>query len=161
MCFIYVYLTLEKNYLLLKVYFLEFDIGRLGKIWIQQGRRESKKFGQLWSRQCEICNISKPYRPPWPIPGIVLLLLILTCLIISEYNERNWQGRESWVTFRILSVMVHAIWDHSHGYICKSLNSLILRWWYVNPRWRNYQCCSVQHCESMSDISLCKNMLPL
>jgi hypothetical protein len=47
MCFIYFYLTLEKNYWLFKVYLLEFDIGRLGKIWIQQGRRESKKFGQL------------------------------------------------------------------------------------------------------------------
>jgi hypothetical protein len=48
MCFIYFYLTLEKIYWLFKVYLLEFDIGRLRKIWIQQGRRESKKFGQLW-----------------------------------------------------------------------------------------------------------------
>jgi hypothetical protein len=52
MCFIYFYLTIEKNYWLYKVYLLEFDIGRLGKIWIQQGRRESKKLGQPCPRQC-------------------------------------------------------------------------------------------------------------
>jgi hypothetical protein len=39
----YFYVTLAKNYWLFKVYLLEFDIGRLGKIWIQHGRRESKK----------------------------------------------------------------------------------------------------------------------
>jgi hypothetical protein len=50
MCFIYFYLTLEKNYWLFKLCFLEFYIGHLGKIWIQQGRRKSNKFGQLCSR---------------------------------------------------------------------------------------------------------------
>jgi hypothetical protein len=33
------------------VFLLEFDIGHLGKIKIQQERRESRKYGQLWSRQ--------------------------------------------------------------------------------------------------------------
>jgi hypothetical protein len=48
MCFIYFHLILAKKYWLFKVYLLEFDIGHLGKIWIQQGCRESKKFRQLW-----------------------------------------------------------------------------------------------------------------
>jgi hypothetical protein len=43
--------TLAKNYWLFKMYLLEFDIGRLGNIWIQQGCRELKKFGHLW------CNL--------------------------------------------------------------------------------------------------------
>jgi hypothetical protein len=47
MYFIHLYLTLGKNYWLFKEYLLEFDIERLGKIYIQEGRRESKKFGQL------------------------------------------------------------------------------------------------------------------
>jgi hypothetical protein len=49
-CFSYFYQTLEKSYWLFKVYLLEFDIEHHGKIWIQQGRQESKKFGQLWVR---------------------------------------------------------------------------------------------------------------
>jgi hypothetical protein len=51
MCFIYFYVTLARNYWLFKVYLLEFDTGRLGKIWIQQGRREPKKFEQLCSKE--------------------------------------------------------------------------------------------------------------
>jgi hypothetical protein len=28
------------------------------------------------SRQCGILNISQPYRPPWPVKGIALLLTL-------------------------------------------------------------------------------------
>jgi hypothetical protein len=58
MCFIYFYLTLENNIGYLKLYLLEFDIGRLGKIWIQQGRPESKDLEQLWSRQFQALYLS-------------------------------------------------------------------------------------------------------
>jgi hypothetical protein len=38
-------------------------------------RRQLKKFGNHWSRQCGILNISQPHRPLRPFTGIALLLL--------------------------------------------------------------------------------------
>jgi hypothetical protein len=60
------------------VYLLEFGIGRLGRICIQQVRRESKKFGQLCvsrlSRNCGNLDFSQTYRPPRPVIAIAFLL---------------------------------------------------------------------------------------
>jgi hypothetical protein len=42
--------------------------GAVSNFFSKRGGRP-KKVGNLWSRQCEIPNISQPYRPPRPVTG--------------------------------------------------------------------------------------------
>jgi hypothetical protein len=65
-----------------KLRFLQINL-RLG--WDRSKSSHGPPLGHRWSRECEILNISHPYRPARPDKGIALVFFCLLYFLLLKY----------------------------------------------------------------------------